>query len=139
MTTEEILTAPDIIISYQQQHDYIYVNWQGCHTVESLIKGCEEILTFVKKTGCTRVLNDNTHLSHHALSEEMWLEPMKWIARDWFPRLYGSGCVSFAWVYSPDKVNKLFPLETLRFKIRNPNIFIFDNKELAASWLNLEV
>ena len=139
MEAAALITKTTLYISYDQQDDYVYADWQGMQSAASIRQGCEEILAFVKKSGCARVLIDNTNLAHHNLDAETWLPPVRWIVSDWFPRLYGSGCMHFAWVHSPDRVNMLFPKETLRFKIRNPNIFIFDNKEMAASWLNREV
>lgn len=116
-------------IYYHFLHDWIYADWTGEQTKESVQQGCELILQFMKAENCSKVLNDNSHVTSN------WLEAAEWVALDWFPRMDAAGLKYFAWVYSPHTFSRLAADEALSFNSSTSNIIPFDDLNTAKAWL----
>lgn len=118
-----------ITIELDLSASILYTDWIGNQSRESVQNGCEKILHFLKEHQCTKVLNDNTHVT------SIWLDATWWVAVDWFPRMQEAGCQLFAWVKSPDPLGKLSIDETLKFEVVGVNVHTFQNRNLAEEWL----
>ena len=126
---EHLLFAEkNIQIFYDDQEEWLYVNWVGFQTVTSVMAGCEKMLEYLKAYKCSKVLNDNS------LVDGIWSGAARWGADSWFPRMREAGLEWFAWVYSPSVLSRLSTDKTL--SLMEPDyIKTFDDPEKARNWL----
>ena len=124
-----LLSDSHITIQLDPETNILYADWTGDQTKESVQDGCEKMLSFLKQHHCTKVLNDNTHVT------SIWLEAAWWVAVDWFPRMHEANCQLFAWVNSPNALGQLSIDETLKFEVIGVNVHTFLNRHLAEEWL----
>ncbi|MFD2515191.1 hypothetical protein ACFSRY_15060 [Pontibacter locisalis] len=129
MFKETLVAEKHITIQYDSSAGILYANWTGDQTKATVMDGCEKMLHFLKQHKCTKVLNDNTHVT------SVWLEASWWVAVDWFPRMHEANCKLFAWVESPNPLSKLSIEETLKFEVTGVNALTFPNRKLAEEWL----
>ena len=127
---QTLVVSPHIVIEYDIRNKWIYAKWIGSQNKETVFDGCEKVLKALQQKNCNRILNDSQ------LVTSRWDEAVEWVARDWFPRLYGSGCFYFAWIYSIDSDCCLSVDETLLIKKSGVEILLFDDYETAVSWLD---
>jgi hypothetical protein len=119
---------PSITIKYCFDFGGLYVDWTGDQTKESVMRGCELMLHFVKEEKCRKVLNDNTHVT------SIWSDASEWVAQDWFPRMHAAGLDFFAWVYSPNIYSKLSTDKALAYSTKTL-VITFSSVPAAAEWL----
>lgn len=129
VTGTVLTTKSHITISYNLLDDVLYADWTGNQTKESIIDGCENILHYLQRYRCSKVLNDNTHVT------SIWVDASEWVAVDWFPRMHEAGCRLFAWVYSPNVYSQLSADKTLQYGIKGVIATTFQSRENAAAWL----
>jgi hypothetical protein len=118
-----------IVIELNHVENWLYVNWRGYVTYETVTAGCEQILNSMKEQRCYKILNDNTNV------EGIWSGASKWVGQDWFPRMQEAGMDCFAWVYSPSTLSRLSADKSLRYAKEEVCIKMFDSVEDAANWL----
>ena len=94
MTLRELLYEERFQIYYHQEKDWLYVNWMDYQTVESVKRGCEEILKQMVAHRAFRILNDNSKVLG------TWDGAAQWGASVWFPQMKQAGMMKFAWVQS---------------------------------------
>jgi len=99
-----IISEDFITIEYQEHHAWIFVDWKGRQTEQSIKKGCEKLLETSEIFHCSKILSDNTHTSG------VWTTASAWVGNNWFPRIKKSGVKFFAWVYSSEPINWLSEL-----------------------------
>lgn len=119
-----------LTISYDYQNEWLYANWTGDQSLESVQAGCLSILDHLRTERCAKVLNDNTEVT------SMWSDASEWVGATWFPLMAEAGLEYFAWVYSPNVYSRLSADLSLKHTTR-PIVLAFDNQELAANWLRL--
>lgn len=126
---EELLfTRKHIQIYYVEPEQWLYVNWVGFQTVQSVMDGCEQMLVCLQEKDCTKVLNDNTYV------EGIWSGAARWGADSWFPRMRAAGLEWFAWVYAQSVLSQLSTNKTL--SLMEPDyIRTFYDLEEAKNWL----
>lgn len=129
MVGQLLVTQPHITIHYDFLENILYADWTGNQTKESVIDGCELMLFHLKQNRCSKVLNDNTHVT------SIWDDASEWVAVDWFPRMHQAGCRLFAWVYSPNVFSQLSADKTLQYGIKGVLTTTFNNKDNAEAWL----
>ncbi|WP_242918762.1 hypothetical protein [Pontibacter liquoris] len=127
--TELLFRNNFIAIEYDNDDDWMYVNWRGIVSQHDVVAGCGEILRFVKERQITAILNDNTHV------EGAWSGASKWVGTEWFPAIQESGVKHFAWIYSPSVLSRLSADKALKFVSNKTLIRFFDEYDLAADWL----
>ena len=93
---ETLVKEKFIEISYEPSGNYLYSNWIGFQNEESVKKGCEIMLSQLKKKGCNKVLNDNTKVTGP------WQSASEWVGTVWFPKMEQAGLRHFSWVFSPN-------------------------------------
>ncbi|WP_157578728.1 hypothetical protein [Pontibacter roseus] len=119
----------NILIEYNHADDWIYINWRGFQSYDSVVAGCEKILECMQERQCTKILNDNTNV------EGIWSGASKWVGQDWMPRMRAAGLECFAWVYSPSTFSRLSTDKTLKNTEDASFIKTFDDIETATDWL----
>ena len=124
-----LLESPTLCIYYDTVFDWIYMDWIGQQTVESVKEGCEKLLTFIVSERCPKVMNDNTRVTN------IWSDAAIWVANDFFPRAEKAGLQYLAWIYSPDQFSRLSADEVLVRQSVNIIIVPFNNFEEAKNWL----
>lgn len=129
MIEKTLASYPHITIKYSLSIDVLLVDWTGDQSRSSVMDGCEKILNYLRQYRCTKVLNDNTHVT------SIWADASEWVATDWFPRMQASGCRLFAWVYSPNLYSKLSTDQTLLHGSGGVIAITFENSDTALAWL----
>ena len=112
-----------------QEKGWIYADWIGYQTEQSVMDGCEKMLEALKKYKLGKVLNDNTRVVG------IWTPAAKWVGEDWFPRMKGAGLEQFAWVYSPSRLSQVSTDESLKSTPVPEIIQTFYNPQEAQDWL----
>ncbi len=90
-----------ISISINKEKKFLYVNWLGFQNNESVRQGCLKMLDMLKKTGLTKVLNDNRSVLG------TWSDAAEWVGKEWFPMMEAAGLKHFAWIYSNSTFSQL--------------------------------
>lgn len=130
MSSIELYRENFIVVSLDEEASMLYADWLGYQSVDSVQKGCEQILSLMVKHRIYDVLNDNSRVLG------IWRFAAEWVAHDWFPRMKQAGMRAFAWVYSPAKLSQVSTDTTL--ELMDPqayNVKVFHHKEEAAKWL----
>ena len=120
-----------LTIEYDTVNNWIYTNWIGYQTEESVIAGGNAFMEILEETKCPYLLNDNREVIGP------WDHAIKWLAKDLAPRAIVAGLTHFAHVVSSDA------LAAKSVKKLKKNIFaglqmqmqIFENMENAQEWL----
>lgn len=121
--------SPTICIYYDFVDDWLYNDWIGEQTVESIKEGCEQFLLLLIAERTHKLLNDNTNVTN------IWSDAAEWIATDFAPRCAAAGLEYIAWVYSPDHFSRLSADEVMERHITSTVTIAFDNIEEAKDWL----
>lgn len=74
-----------ITVEYDQQFNWIYADWKGSQTEESVKEGCEKMLYALEDLHCSKILNDNTNLTGALTS------PSGSVGHDWLRRIKEAG------------------------------------------------
>lgn len=116
-------------ISYDKVNNWIYANWIGVHSFESIRQGAQELLEVFTLAPTAKYLNDNTHILG------AWDTANSWLAQEWIPAVVNAGIKHVAHVVSPgiygeESIKALLPLIPV-----NLNLMLFDNLEEASDWL----
>lgn len=126
---ETLHRQDNILIEFDHEEGWLYVNWCGYQNYDTVMEGCEKVLELLLQIGCTKVLNDNTNV------EGIWSGASKWMGQDWLVRMQAAGLKCFAWVYSPSAFSRLSADKTLRYTEDLSFIKTFDDIEAASDWL----
>jgi hypothetical protein len=128
MLLRTLLESPTIQIGFDHINDWLYAEWIGEQTLESVQEGCLQMLDYMRAERCHKVLNDNR------LVTSMWSDAAEWGGKVWFPAMMDAGLEYFAWVYSPNVFSRLSTDLTLRYTTR-PVVLPFDSIDTAKAWL----
>jgi len=128
MYLRTLLQSPTIQISFDHKNDWLYAEWIGDQSLETVQEGCLQMLDYMKAERCNKVLNDNR------LVTSMWSDAAEWGGHVWFPAMKGAGLEYFAWVYSPNVFSRLSTDLTLQHTTQ-PVVLTFDSMDTAQAWL----
>ncbi len=117
MQHEKLFESQGLDVKFDPQQQYVYVNWKGFHSVESVKAGCETLLALLTEKHCKRVLNDNRLVSG--------------------PRMYAAGVEQFAWIVSPN-VLSLISTKATQARNKNEKTRTFDDVAQAVRWLGIQ-
>ncbi|MBT9393626.1 hypothetical protein KLP40_10675 [Hymenobacter sp. NST-14] len=123
-----VLEAPEIIISYDTENQWLYADWQGEHTQDSARVGCHHIQTALGQYPTSKLLNDNSNLSRPQMQLTEW-------GVNWLREMYGQGLRFVAWVYAPDYPGRK-PSDALVRYLEKPTVLAFDDVATAFLWLS---
>lgn len=108
---------------------YIYAQWFGVQSVETVKEGCNKMLDIMKETPCTKLLNSNKEVIGS------WDMAIDWVQHEWAPKMRAAGMQYIAQVI-PTSIYATLTIESLIQKIDNDfEIRTFDEIEDAEAWL----
>lgn len=119
----------NITIEYDDQYNWIYADWKGYQTENSVKDGCEKMLSSLNTVHCSKVLNDNTNVVG------IWTPASTWVGTNWLPRVKQAGIKHLAWVYSSSSMSRVSADESIRITSVPEMIKTFDDLESAKRWL----
>ena len=135
MKLTQLLYEDQFQIYFDEEENWLYVNWMDYQTVDSVKRGCEHMLQLMMKYETSRILNDNSKVLG------TWDGAAHWGATDWFPRMKQSGLKKFAWVQSTNPFAQMSTEATLSL-MRGYEAFgirIFLSLKEAEDWLRENV
>src|SRR5688500_2483281 len=83
-----------ITLEYQPKENWIYVNWIGLQSVETVKEGGQAMLEMLQQTGCHKILNDNRELVGP------WDNANDWVEQTWTPNMIANGLRYLAFIVS---------------------------------------
>lgn len=121
----EIRRSPD--------NAFIYVNWIGIQSLETIVMGCNQVLHLLKEKPCAAILNNNREVVGP------WEIAISWLSNKWVPQVKALGVRYFAHVLSygvfgKRSFEKLKPELKLHFKVKS-----FDDEAMAEEWIRLKL
>jgi hypothetical protein len=130
MSLHELHSKDYVTIYHDDGEEWLYVDWVGYQTVDSVKAGCLRMLELMVEHRVFAILNDNTRVTG------TWAGAAEWGASEWFPAMRRAGMKSFAWVYGPSLASQdstdatLSPMAPEEMGIR-----VFYNINYAREWL----
>ena len=124
-----LLSNEYLTLEYNAVDDYIYADWHGSLTNDAIKQGYEDILFYLKKEYCHKLLD-----SHYGV-QSLWVELTDWLAYDWHPRAEKAGLQYHAAVYSQNHFSRLSTEQAVSM-VQKGIVKGFDTVEQAESWLN---
>ena len=120
-----------LTIEYDVVNNWIYNNWVGYQTNESIITGGTAFLEILEETKCPYLLNDNREVVGP------WDHAIDWIANDLAPRAIIAGLTHLAHVVSPDSLaaKSVKKMKKEITAILQVQIQIFETMKEAQKWL----
>ena len=115
-------------LTYNKEQDWIYIIWAGEPDLESIQRGCMDMLAAIKSIGCSKILNDARGVA------ENWTYASEWIGEVWFPLVCAAGLKNVAFVGS-DSFECQLAIQLSIAYATNPPIAIFEDIEQARQWL----
>ncbi|WP_139237135.1 hypothetical protein [Pontibacter akesuensis] len=114
-------------------NSFISMNWVGIQSLETIVMGCNQVLTMLREKPCPRLLNSNRELIGP------WEVAVNWLAYKWAPQAKSLGLRYYAHVLSPGiygqrSFQSLYP--ALQSQL---NIEVFEDEKKAEQWLLLNV
>lgn len=119
-----------VTVSYQDEKNRLYADWTGFQNIESVRRGCMEMLDIVNKTSCSKVLNNNKNVPG------TWSEAAEWAGKIWMPMMEQAGVKYFAWVMSSSSFSKLSAEKSVEVTDSNITIEFFTDMQLAEEWID---
>ncbi|MEM7181769.1 MAG: hypothetical protein AAF518_12700, partial [Spirochaetota bacterium] len=119
----------DCIVYWDSSNNWIYTDWRNIPKVETVKKGCAEILTLLQQKSCSKILNDNQNVTG------AWSGAAKWVAEEWFPLAIQSGLQKFAWIQSPHSALSQMNASHSEREDENDVIKLFLDAKEAENWL----
>ena len=89
---ETLAENAHFILAHDPATGWLHIRRRGRQSPGAVRAGCALVLTHVRRTGSTKILNDGTQ------DEDGWATLSGWVAHDFFPRLAARGVVAVAWV-----------------------------------------
>ncbi|MGI4871419.1 MAG: hypothetical protein ACRYFX_09610 [Janthinobacterium lividum] len=120
-------------IEYDRPNNWIYNDWQGYQTLESIMTGANTYLLELVQYQCPYLLNDNTNV------RGPWDHAVAWLAQDWTPRAMAAGLTHFAHIVSPESFAAM-SAEAMYTSIGSSfQMRIFGKVADAQQWLRAEI
>ncbi|HEX8349725.1 MAG TPA: hypothetical protein VF598_07175 [Hymenobacter sp.] len=129
MSLSTLLESESVVISYDEENQWLYADWQGKLGVEQIKRGSEDILTCLQQVVCHKLLNDNSNVR-----AATWYFS-EWMAYDAMPRFAAAGLQYIAWVLSPSLDCRLYADQAVGMA-KMPLTAVFDELIGAHQWLS---
>ncbi|HUH32934.1 MAG TPA: ATP-binding protein, partial [Daejeonella sp.] len=117
-------------LRYNPIKHVLETNWHGFQNLETIKKGCLEMLHLLEANNCAKVLNDNTHLLGN------WALASEWGGKVWLPAMEKAGLRYFAWIHSESTFSRLAASKITRYSTDLLVTQFFDHREDAIAWLD---
>ncbi|TPG66391.1 hypothetical protein [Hymenobacter nivis] len=125
-----LLSWPFVTIAHDVPRGWLYVDWQGPQTRDTVARGTAQVQYFLRATGCCKLLNDNTNV------EGTWsLENTSWVIGELLPGLHAAGLRYMAWVYAAASDSWRSTEMTLALAAAQPTVMAFHDVPAAYAWL----
>lgn len=129
---QELKSSTDklyVSIYYDQQNDWIYNNWTGYITPDSVKQGSLAVLEAFEKYNTSFGLNDNREVAG------TWDQAVDWIEEVWIPRATALGLRYYAHIVDQDAFAAASAADMLSRVADKFNMRIFDSAVDARQWL----
>lgn len=127
-TLHYLVVTPSLCVAYDSTNKWLYNQWLGPHTPESVRWAAETIFCCLAAHPCTKMLSDHSQLQGN------WQRAIPTIVQQNFERLAQQGIRYLAWVYSCEYADRL-AMEHLLPQLSQPVVNIFDEVAAACDWL----
>ncbi|MBD2721835.1 hypothetical protein [Hymenobacter armeniacus] len=118
-----------LTIELDEANGWIYNNWTGVLPTETVIRGCQATIDFLRGNPCPQMLNDNRGVIGS------WSSANDWIAQNWVPQVLRLGLKRFAHVVSPGIFGQASAEEMVTRVGTQFEMRLFQDIEMAKSWL----
>ena len=123
-----LLDTPLLTICHDTSNGWLYNQWKGSHTYDTVFICVEHILACLDATACTKMLSDHTQLTGD------WEKAASRLGSESFGQVAVRGVSAVAWVYGPD-YRDLVAMRLTQHVAEKPTIAIFDDVATACIWL----
>ncbi len=118
-----------LTIRYERENNWIYNEWRGVLSIDSVMQGATAVLEIMRATACPYLLNDNLAVVGS------WNQANDWIAREWMPQALELGLRRFAHVVAPGTFVQVSAEEMQKRAAERFAMELFSNVEEARVWL----
>ena len=115
---------------FDTSNGWVYNDWKGIISNESIIEGCHEILKVQQDAKCPLMLNDNRQLVNS------WGPTARWIDQVWLPQAMELGLRRFAHLVSPGIMGQASAAEFFTLVNSKIEMQLFEDLEQAKTWLH---
>ncbi len=130
LTNNNLLYQKDFLrIYYNTINHWVYADWVGYQTTETIKTGAELLLKAVAETQSYKLINDNTNLTG------MKANAVEWLSKDFSPRLYKAGLQYLAWIYKTRSLSEPSADDVIAQSKSDIIVIVFDNVATAETWL----
>lgn len=130
MHLQPLVTSPSLHLSLDTEQHWLYAEWRGEQSEDSIRQGCELVLHHLAAQHCHKILNDNSSATGD------WSITAKWLATYFLPQAGELGLQYVASVYSPGIISRYSTALALDyFRQEAPWALAFDNLAAACTWL----
>lgn len=126
---ELVLTASNVTAYYDRVNDWLYLDWHGEITLNSIRSNCLQLARCFLFRRYKRILNDNTNVV------KTTPEVATWLANDFLPYLRLLGIEYIAWICSHD-MQIQNDTEIALENLTSPVVALFDDMATAYEWLS---
>jgi hypothetical protein len=130
MHLQPLVTLPSLHLSIDSAQRWLYAEWRGEQTEETIRQGCELVLHYLEQQQCSKILNDNSTATGD------WSAMAKWLATHFLPQAAERGLQYVASVYASGITSRYSTALALDyFRQDAPWALAFDDLALACTWL----
>ncbi|MDF2431604.1 MAG: hypothetical protein JWP44_1235 [Mucilaginibacter sp.] len=119
-----------VTIIYNKVKKRLDVDWTGFQNLETVQRGCMQMLKMMQKNNVHKIINDNTHVLGS------WSEAVEWTGNQWFPMMEEAGLKYFALIYSPSVFSRLSAKKSIDVGIGSITAQYFTEMKLAEEWID---
>ncbi|TYZ06370.1 hypothetical protein FY528_18540 [Hymenobacter lutimineralis] len=120
-----------LTVQYDPANQWLYNDWQGLLSTDTVVQGCEGVLRALEATNCAYILNDNRGVIGS------WNQANDWIEQHWMPQALAAGLTRFAHVVAPGIFGQS-SAEAMHQRVGTRfEMCLFQDIEAARNWLLL--
>ena len=127
MQLRTIIDTPGISIGYDDDNQWLYVDWKGEHDPDSSWAACGLMLEAMQGFPSAKILNDNSNITRTTM--QLSARSLEWLAR-----MHAAGLRYLAWVM-PRELHSRRTTEGVVLDIEVPTVCTFDDVASAYLWL----
>ncbi|GAA4295909.1 hypothetical protein [Nibribacter koreensis] len=122
----------DVYLEASRSHDnsFIFVNWIGIQSLESIMMGANVVLDMLRERPCPKILNSNKELIGP------WNDGALFLGKKWASKAKQAGVTKFAQILGPGIYGRKSFSFFLEYAIDHLDIKSFETESEALAWLN---
>lgn len=121
-------TEPYLTLTFDDENQWLYAEWQEIQNSQTVQAGCQLILHYLQERKCHKLLNDNTCV------QGAWSPVIEWVSDDYFSRLAAIGVTNLAWIHSANCFSR-YTTDYVLQQVNRPVTAAFNDLPGAYSWL----